>query len=193
MGTRTSPVASWGPCPSGKGSGACGGTSQGKVPRPAVAGGGRGGEDTLVTKYGRQWGWVGLKGLLLVVVSGEGKLVVPVDLTVRRADPPGPRGCCRAILTWLHVLWNRTWAALQRRCRRLPPPVVIAESWYGYAGLMAHMANAQRGTLLVEGKTSSVFVWPDGRRLNGQDWLTRQDWRWRQDLHWSGCGMPDSR
>lgn len=157
------------------------------------------GDDSLFKKYGRQLGLVGsggsgqeqrvrlgIDGLLLVVVIGEGKLVVPVDFTVRRPDPPGPGGPCRDKLTWLQVMLDRTWTALQRRCRRLPPPVVIAESWFGDAGLMTHVANAQRGTLLVEGKTSYVFAWPDGRRLKGQDLLTRQDWRWRQYLHWPG-------
>src|SRR3712207_8580808 len=54
-------------------------------------------------KYGDQLGLVGtwwsgqehrvlsgIDGVLLVVVIGEGKLVVPVDFAIRRPDPPGP-------------------------------------------------------------------------------------------------------
>ena len=51
---------------------------------------------------------------------GEGKLVIPVDFTVRRPDPAGPGRPCRDKLTWLQVMLDRTWAAIQRRCRQLP-------------------------------------------------------------------------
>ena len=34
----------------------------------------------------------GIDGVLLVVVIGEGKLVVPVDFAIRRPDPTGPWG-----------------------------------------------------------------------------------------------------
>jgi hypothetical protein len=37
----------------------------------------------------------GIDGVFLVVVIGEGKLVVPVDFAVRRLDPRGPGGPCR--------------------------------------------------------------------------------------------------
>ena len=36
-----------------------------------------------------------IDGVLLVVVIGEGKLVVPVDFVIRRPDPKGPGGPCR--------------------------------------------------------------------------------------------------
>ncbi len=123
---------------------------------------------------------------MLVVVIGAGKLVVPVDCTVRRPDPEGPGGPCRDQRTWLQVMLDRTWTALQRRCRRLPPPLVMADSWLGDSGLMAHVATAQRGTLLVEGKTSQVFHRPDGPRVKGHDWRSRSDWPWRASLHLPG-------
>ena len=63
------------------------------------------GDDSVFKKYGQQLGLVGtwysgqehrvrlgIDGLLLVVVIGEGKLVIPVDFTVRRPDPVGPGG-----------------------------------------------------------------------------------------------------
>jgi hypothetical protein len=66
------------------------------------------GDDAVFKKYGAQLGLVGtwwsgqehrvLSGMdevLLVVVIGDGKLVVPVDFAVRRPDPPGPGAPCR--------------------------------------------------------------------------------------------------
>src|SRR5215510_9105536 len=131
-------------------------------------------DDSLFRKSGRQLGWVGLgwsgqehrvrlgvDGLLLLVVIGEGKLVVPVDFEVRRPDPVGPGGPCRDKLTWLRVMLDRTWAALPRRCRRLPSPLVVADSWFGDSKAMAHVATNLQGTLLVEGKSRYVFQLPD--------------------------------
>jgi hypothetical protein len=61
------------------------------------------GDDSVFKKYGVQLGLVGtwwsgqehrvlsgIDGVLLVVVIGEGKLVVPVDFAIRRPDPIGP-------------------------------------------------------------------------------------------------------
>jgi hypothetical protein len=151
------------------------------------------GDDSLFRKYGRQLGWVGLgwsgqeqrvrlgiDGLRLIVVIGEGKLVVPVDVAVRRPDPVGPGGPCRDKLTWLQVMLDRTWAALRRRCRRLPPPLVLADSWFGDSRLTPHVATGQQGLLVVEGKTSYVFQLPDGQQVKGQALLTGADWPWRE-------------
>jgi len=156
-------------------------------------------DDSLFKKYGQHLGLVGIwwsgqehrvrlgiDGLLLLVVIGDGKLVVPVDFVVRRPDPAGPGGPCRDKLTWLQVMLDRSWAALQRRCRRLPAPLVVADSWFGETGLMAHVANVQHGTLLVEGKCSYVFSLPDGRRVKGQDLLHRADWPWHDSAHVPG-------
>jgi hypothetical protein len=65
---------------------------------------------------------LGSAGVLLIVVSGEGKLVIPVDFTVRRPDPMGPGRPCRDKLTWLRVVRNRTWTALQRLGLVWPAP-----------------------------------------------------------------------
>jgi hypothetical protein len=157
------------------------------------------GDDTLFKKYGEQLGLVGrgwsgqehrvrlgIDGLLLVVVIGEGKLVVPVDFVVRRPDPQGPGRPCRDKLTWLQVMLDRTWAALQRRCRRLPPPLVVADGWFGDTALMTHVEIQHHGTLLVEGKTPYVFHLPDGRRVKGRDVLTRADWPWHDSAQLPG-------
>ena len=157
------------------------------------------GDDSLFKKYGQHLGLVGLgwsgqeprvrlgiDGRLWLVVIGEGKLVVPVDCVVRRPDPVGPGSPCRDKLTWRRVMLDRTWAALQRRCRRLPAPLMVAESWCGETRLMAHVANVQHGTLLVEGQCSDVFSRPDGRRVKGQDVWHGADWPWHDSAHVPG-------
>jgi hypothetical protein len=103
------------------------------------------GDDSDFTKYGRQLGLVGtwwsgqvhrvclgIDGLLWVVVIGEGKLVITVDVEVRCPHPVGLGGHCRDKLTWLQVMLDRTWRARQRRCWRLPPPLVIAAPGLGF-------------------------------------------------------------
>jgi hypothetical protein len=150
------------------------------------------GDDSVFKKSGQQLGLVGtwysgqehrvrrgIDGLLLVVVIGEGKLVIPVDFTVRRPDPVGPGGPCRDKLRWLHVMLDRTWAALQRLRLRLPAPLVVADSWFGDSKLRAHVALHHRGTMLVEGKSTYVFQLRDGRRVTGQELVSRADWPWQ--------------
>ncbi len=73
--------------------------------------------------------WLGIDGRLLVVVIGEGTVVVPVDFPVRLPDPVGSGRSRRDKLTWLRVMVERTWVAVQGRCRRLPPPLIVADSW----------------------------------------------------------------
>src|SRR4029450_12955593 len=70
-------------------------------------------DDSVFKKYGAQLGLVGtwwsgqehrvlsgIDGMLLVVVVGEGKLIVPVDFAVRRPDSTGPGAPCRDTLHW---------------------------------------------------------------------------------------------
>jgi hypothetical protein len=151
------------------------------------------GDDSVFKKSGQQLGLVGawysgqehrvrlgIDGLLLVVVIGNGKLVVPVDFVVRRPDPVGPGRPCRDKLTWLQVMLDRTWAALQQLGLRLPPPLVVADSWFGDSKMMAHVAGHLQGLLLVEGKLTYVFHLLDGRRMTGQDLRTLANWPWRE-------------
>src|SRR6266403_752478 len=157
------------------------------------------GDDRVFKKSGQQLGLVGtwyrgqehrvrlgLDGLVLVVVIGEGKRVIPVDFTVRRPDPVGPGRPCRDQLTWLQVMLDRTWTALQRLGLRRPAPLVVAESWFGDATWLAHVASHQRGTAVVGGKRTDVFRLPDGRRVTGQELLTQVDWPWRDSLQLPG-------
>jgi hypothetical protein len=149
------------------------------------------GDDRVVKKSGTWLGLVGawysgqehrvrrgIDGLLLVGI-GAGKLVIPVDFTVRRPDPVGLGGPCRDKLTWLQVMLERTWAALQRRRLQLPAPLVVADSWCGDSKVLTHVARQHDGTMLVEGKRPSVFPLRDGRRVTGRELLTRADWPWR--------------
>jgi hypothetical protein len=116
---------------------------------------------------------------LLVVVIGEGQRVIPVDFTVRRPDPVGPGGLCRDQLTWLRVMLDRTWAALQRLRLQLPAPLVVADRWFGDSKWLAHVALHQHGPLLVEGQSPYVFHLRDGGRVTGRELLSRLDWSWR--------------
>jgi hypothetical protein len=101
------------------------------------------GDDSVFKKYGGQLGLVGtwwsgqehrvrsgIDGVLLVVVIGDGKLVVPVDFAIRRPDPPGPGAPCRDKLHWVQSMLDGRMAAFHRRGVALPPPVVVADRAY---------------------------------------------------------------
>ena len=92
------------------------------------------GDDSVFKKYGEQLGLVGtwwsgqehrvlsgIDGVLLVVVIGEGKLVVPVDFAIRRPDPTGPGAPCRDKLHWLQNMLDGCVVAFRRRGVALPP------------------------------------------------------------------------
>jgi hypothetical protein len=150
------------------------------------------GDDSVFKKYGEQLGLVGtwwsgqehrvlsgIDGVLLVVVIGDGKLVVPVDFAIRRPDPTGPGGPCRDKLCWIQSMLDGRVAALGRCGLQLTPPVLVADSWFGDSKLMGHVATTYGGTLLVEGKSTYVFALPDGRQVKGHDLQTPGTWSWR--------------
>ena len=149
-------------------------------------------DDSVFKKYGEQLGLVGtwwsgqehrvlsgIDGMLLVVVVGEGKLVVPVDFAIRRPDPTGPGAPCRDKLRWVQVMLDGRMAAFRRRGVALPPPVVVADSWFSDSKLMRHVATTHEGILLVEGKSTYVFDLADGRQIKGEDLQHQRDWPWR--------------
>ena len=111
-------------------------------------------------------------------MSGEGQLVMPVDCTVRRPDPRGPGRPGRDQLTWVQGMRDRTWTALPRLGLVWPAPWVVAERWCGDSKWLAHLAHHQHGTMVVEGQRTEVFPRPDGRRVTGQERVTRADWPW---------------
>jgi len=111
---------------------------------------------------------------------------IPVDFIVRRPDPVGPGRPCRDQLTWVQVMLDRTDTALQRLGLALPAPLVVADRWCGDSPWLTHVASHLRGTMVVEGKRPYVFQLPDGRRVTGQELLTRADWPWRDSLQLPG-------
>lgn len=96
----------------------------------------------------------GIDGVLLLVVIGDGTLVVPVDFAVRRPNPKGPGRRCRTTLGWAQVMLDETLVALGRRGLDLPVPLVVADSWFSDSKLMAHVADTHQGTFLVQGKAT---------------------------------------
>src|SRR5256714_12507190 len=124
------------------------------------------GDDSVFKKYGEQLGLVGtwwsgqehrvlsgIDGVLLVVVLGDGKLVVPVDFAIRRPDPTDPGGPCRDKLHWVQSMLDGRLAAFHRRGIALRPPMVVADSWLSDSQLMRQVAATHEGTLPVEGKS----------------------------------------
>jgi DDE superfamily endonuclease len=157
-------------------------------------------DDTVFRKYGQDLALVGtwysgqykrvvngIDGVLLLVVLGEGKLVVPVDFAVRRPDPKGPGARCRSKLGWAQVMLDESMAALCRRGLELPAPLVVADSWFSDSKLMAHVTNTHHGTVLVQGKATYTFTLADGHKVKGADFIHQDDWPWRQSLHARGC------
>lgn len=128
-------------------------------------------DDSVFKKYGQQLGVVGqwwsgqhkrvlsgIDGLVLVVVIGDGKLVVPVDFAIRRPNPTGPGAPCRDKLVWARTLMDERLAALERRGLELPAPIIVGDSWFSDSKLMSHVRQQHQGTLLVEGKQSYTFT-----------------------------------
>ena len=127
-------------------------------------------DDSVFHKYGEQLGLVGswwsgqqhrvlsgidgFDGLLLVVVIGDGKLVVPVDFAIRRPSHDGPGAPCRDKLTWAGAMIDGRLDAFQKRGLDLPPAMITADSWFSDSKLMSHIRDQHQGTLLVEGKAT---------------------------------------
>jgi hypothetical protein len=121
----------------------------------------------------------GIDGLLLVVVIGEGKLVVPVDFAIRRPDPSGAGAPCRDKLSWARTMIDDRLAALRTRGLELPPPIITGDSWFGDSKLMTHIRQQHQGTFLVEGRATYTFTLADGRQVKGYD-LLEGAWPWRE-------------
>ena len=157
-------------------------------------------DDAVLRKYGQDFALVGtwyrgqhkrvvsgIDGVLLLVVMGDGTLVVPVDFAVRRPDPTGPGARCRNKRAWAQVRLDQHLAALTRRGLRLPAPLAAAESWLSDSKLMRHVSDTQQGTLLVQGTSSYAFPFADGQKVKGADLITGDQWPWRHRLQAPGC------
>jgi hypothetical protein len=157
-------------------------------------------DDSVFRKYGQDFALIGkwysgqhkrvvsgIDGVLLIVVIGDGKLIVPVDFAVRRPDPTGPGARCRNKLEWAQVMLDQSLAALARRGLHLPAPLAAADSWFSDSKLMRHVRETHQGVLLVQGKSTYAFTLPDGRKIKGRDLLRDNTWPWRQSLDAPGC------
>jgi hypothetical protein len=139
------------------------------------------GDDSVFKKYGDQLGLVGtwwsgqekrvlagIDGVLLVVVIGEGQLVVPVDFAIRRPDPTGPGAPCRDKLHWVQVMLDGRVAALRRRGVALPPPVVVSDSWFSDSKLMHHVATTHQAPSSWKGKRRMSLRYQTGAKSRGR-------------------------
>jgi hypothetical protein len=150
-------------------------------------------DDSVFHKYGTQLALVGrwwsgqqkrvlsgIDGLLLLVVVGEGRLIVPVDFAIRRPDPVGPGAPCRDKLRWAQLMLDERLAAFRRRGLTLPAPMVVADSWFSDSKLMQHVHDVHQGIVLVEGKKSYTFTLADGQKITGHDLIHGKVRRWQQ-------------
>jgi len=129
----------------------------------------------------------GIDGVLLLVVIGDGKLIIPVDFAIRRPHPKGPGRKCQDKLNLTQKLLDERLAALANRGLKLPPPRVGADSWFRDSKLMRHVTKVHQGTLVVQGKRSYTFTLEDGRKVKGSDLIKVDNWAWKRSLHAPGC------
>jgi hypothetical protein len=157
-------------------------------------------DDAVFRKYGRQFGLVsrwwsgqfkhpvyGIDGVLLLVVIGDGKLIIPVDFAIRRPNPKGPGRRCQDKLNLTQKMLDERLSALANRGLKLPPPIVGADRWFSDSKLMRHVTDVHQGTLVVQGKRSYTFTLEDGRKVNGADLVQADNWVWQRSLHAPGC------
>ena len=91
-------------------------------------------DDSVFQKYGQPFGLVGrwwsgqckrpvygIDGVLLLVVIGDGKLMIPVDFAIRRRNPKGPGRRCQDKLNLTQKMLDERLAALANRGVELPP------------------------------------------------------------------------
>src|SRR6266567_1365833 len=113
-------------------------------------------DDSVFRKYGKQFGLVGtwysgqfkrtvpgIDGVLLLVVIGDGKLIIPLDFAIRRPNPTGPGRRCHDKLTLTQSMLDERLAAFAKRGVSLPAPMVVADSWFSDSKLMRHVAQVK--------------------------------------------------
>lgn len=150
-------------------------------------------DSTVFRKYGEEFGLVkpvfsnqdkrrapGIEVVLLAIVIGDGKLVVPLDFEIRRPDPKGAGHPCDTKLDWTRKMLERNLDAFKERGLNIPPPLVVADAWFADSGLMSWLKERYNGTFLVEGKSNFVFELPDGRRMKAKQMLEEDTWKWRR-------------
>jgi hypothetical protein len=58
----------------------------------------------------------------------------------------------RTKLEWTQVMLDETLAALARRGLELPPPIVVADSWFSDSKLMGYVADTHQGNMRARGE-----------------------------------------
>ena len=157
-------------------------------------------DDSVFRKYGHHFRLVGrwwsgqfkhpvwgIDGVLLLVVIGDGKRIIPVDFAIRRPHPKGPGRTCQDKLNLTQKMLDERLAAFAKRGVILPPPMVGADSGFSDSKLMRHVADAHQGTRLVQGKRHYTFTLEDGRKDKGSDLVKVDNWLWKRSLHAPGC------
>ncbi len=129
----------------------------------------------------------GIDGVLVLVVLGDGTLIIPLDFAMRRPNPTGPGRRCQDKLNLTRSMLDERLAACAKRGLTLPPPMVVADRWFSDSKLMRSVANTHQRTFLVQGKRSYTFTLEDGRTVKGSDVVKTDTWAWRQRLHTPGC------
>src|SRR6266404_6977571 len=112
-------------------------------------------DDSVFRKYGQQFGLVGrwwsgqfkrtvpgIDGVLLLIVIGDGKRIIPLDFAIRRPHPTGPGRRCHDKLSLTQSMLDERLAAFAKRGVTLPAPMVVADSWFSDSKLMRHVAGA---------------------------------------------------
>jgi DDE superfamily endonuclease len=157
-------------------------------------------DDSVFRKYGKHFRLVGrwwrgqfkhpvfgIDGVVLLVVLGDGKLIIPVDFAIRRPNPKGPGARCQDKRQLTQKMLDERVAAFAKRGITLAPPMVVADSWFSDSKLMRHVDEAHQGTLLVQGKSHYTFNLQDGRKVKGSDLVKVDNWVWQHSLHAPGC------
>jgi hypothetical protein len=157
-------------------------------------------DDSVFRTYGRhfqlvgRW-WIGqfkppvfgIDGGLLLVVIGDGKLIISVDFAIRRPHPKGPGRRCPDKLNLTPTMLDERLAAFAKGGQTLPPPMVMADSWFSDSKLIRYVADAHQGTLLVQGKSHYIFTLQDGQKVKGSDLVNAHKWAWQHSWHAPGC------
>ena len=157
-------------------------------------------DDSVFRKYGKSFRLVGrwwsgqfkhpvfgIDGVVLLVVLGDGKLIIPVDFAIRRPHPKGPGARCQDKLQLTQKMLDERLAAFAKRGLTLPPPMVVADSWFSDSKLMRWVAQAHQGTRLVQGKSHYTFALENGQKVKGSDLVKVDNWLWKHSLHAPGC------
>ncbi len=148
-------------------------------------------DDSVFRKYGTSFRLVGrwwsgqfkhpvfgIDGVLLLVVLGDGKLIIPVDFAIRRPNPKGPGARCQDKLHLTQKMLDERLAAFAKRGVTLTPPMVVADSWFSDSKLRRWVAQAHQGTLLVQGKSHYTFALENGQKVKGSDLVKVDNWVW---------------